>query len=66
MNTIRVLVVGCGNMGSSHARAYRSIEGFQVVGLCSRLSIAVTTPQVTGRPVSRPIAARPEIAASQM
>lgn len=37
MTPIRVLVVGCGNMGSSHARAYHSIPGFQIVGLCSRL-----------------------------
>ncbi|MBM4060982.1 MAG: Gfo/Idh/MocA family oxidoreductase [Planctomycetes bacterium] len=37
MKPIRVLVVGCGNMGSSHARAYQSLPGFQLVGLCSRL-----------------------------
>lgn len=34
--TLRVLVVGVGNMGLSHALAYRKIEGFEVVGLCSR------------------------------
>ena len=33
---IRVLVVGVGNMGLSHALAYDKIEGFEVVGLCSR------------------------------
>lgn len=33
---IRVLVVGMGNMGLSHARAYKSIAGFEIVGLCSR------------------------------
>jgi predicted dehydrogenase len=33
---IRVLVVGCGNMGSSHARAYHKLEGFELVGLVSR------------------------------
>jgi predicted dehydrogenase len=30
---IRVLVIGCGKMGSSHARAYRAIDGFELVGL---------------------------------
>ena len=39
---IRVLVVGLGNMGLSHARAYRAIAGFALVGLCSR-SIAERT-----------------------
>ena len=33
---VRVLVVGLGNMGLSHARAYRAIDGFEIVGLCSR------------------------------
>jgi predicted dehydrogenase len=32
---IRVLVVGLGTMGTSHARAYRAIEGFVLVGLCT-------------------------------
>jgi predicted dehydrogenase len=32
----RVLVVGLGNMGMSHALAYARIDGFQIVGLCSR------------------------------
>jgi predicted dehydrogenase len=36
MKKIRVLVVGMGNMGTSHARAYRSISGFEIAGLCSR------------------------------
>ncbi|MBK8978487.1 MAG: Gfo/Idh/MocA family oxidoreductase [Planctomycetes bacterium] len=36
MEPIRVLVVGCGNMGSSHARAYHALPGFQIVGLVSR------------------------------
>jgi predicted dehydrogenase len=31
--TIRVIVVGCGNMGASHARAYHALEGFKLVGL---------------------------------
>lgn len=36
MNKIRVLVVGCGNMGTSHARAYHQLEAFEIVGLVSR------------------------------
>jgi len=32
----RVLVVGCGTMGGSHARAYQKIDGFDLVGLVSR------------------------------
>ncbi len=36
MNQVRVLVVGVGNMGLSHARAYQSIAGFEIAGLCSR------------------------------
>ncbi len=31
-----VLVVGCGNMGTSHARAYQAMEDFEIVGLVSR------------------------------
>ena len=33
---LRVLVVGVGNMGASHARAYDKIEGFELAGLCAR------------------------------
>ena len=33
---LRVLVVGCGNMGASHARAYHRMPEFEVVGLVSR------------------------------
>lgn len=34
---LRVLVVGCGNMGTSHARAYRTLAAdFELVGLVSR------------------------------
>lgn len=32
---LRVLVVGCGNMGASHAEAYHNIDGFEIVGLVS-------------------------------
>ncbi len=33
---IKVLVVGCGHMGTSHARAYHQLEKFEIVGLVSR------------------------------
>jgi predicted dehydrogenase len=33
---LRVLVAGCGNMGASHARAYRRMPEFEIVGLVSR------------------------------
>lgn len=36
MEKIRILVVGCGNMGTSHARAYHQLEGFEIIGLVSR------------------------------
>ncbi|EAR02827.1 Gfo/Idh/MocA family protein [Maribacter sp. HTCC2170] len=36
MGELRTLVVGCGNMGASHARAYHQLNGFEIVGLVSR------------------------------
>jgi predicted dehydrogenase len=36
MQKLRTLVVGCGNMGTSHARAYHQLNGFEIVGLVSR------------------------------
>lgn len=33
---IKVLVVGLGNMGASHASAYHRLDGFEIVGLMSR------------------------------
>lgn len=33
---LRVLVAGCGNMGTSHARAYHQLPDFEIVGLVSR------------------------------
>ncbi|MCW9707024.1 Gfo/Idh/MocA family protein [Fodinibius salsisoli] len=35
-DTISVLVVGCGNMGTSHARAYHRLDDVTIVGLVSR------------------------------
>jgi predicted dehydrogenase len=32
---LRVLVVGCGNMGASHALAYHTMEGMEICGLVS-------------------------------
>ena len=34
--SLRVLVIGCGNMGASHARAFRNMPGVEIVGLVSR------------------------------
>jgi predicted dehydrogenase len=36
INPIKVLVLGCGNMGASHAMAYHTNDGFEIVGLVSR------------------------------
>ncbi|MFQ5629203.1 MAG: Gfo/Idh/MocA family protein, partial [bacterium] len=33
---IRILVLGCGNMGASHARAYHKMEGFELCALIAR------------------------------
>jgi len=33
---IRILVVGCGHMGSSHARAYHKMPDFEIAGLVSK------------------------------
>ena len=32
---LRVLVVGCGNMGASHAIAYKTLDGFDICGIVS-------------------------------
>jgi len=34
-NLLRVLVVGCGNMGASHATAYHTLDGFEICGIVS-------------------------------
>ncbi|SHG20329.1 Gfo/Idh/MocA family protein [Flagellimonas flava] len=36
MEALKTLVVGCGNMGTSHARAYYKLDGFEIAGLVSR------------------------------
>ncbi|MGN6531501.1 MAG: Gfo/Idh/MocA family protein [Ginsengibacter sp.] len=35
-NDIRVLIIGCGNMGTSHAFAYHNLPGFEISGIVSR------------------------------
>ena len=35
MKKVRVLVVGCGNMGASHATAYHNSPDFEIIGLVS-------------------------------
>jgi predicted dehydrogenase len=48
---VRVLVVGVGNMGLSHAKAYQSIDGFELVGLMSRsIKSKKLPPQFDGVP----------------
>ncbi len=34
-DSLRVLVVGCGNMGASHALAYHTMDGFKICGIVS-------------------------------
>ena len=33
---IRILVVGCGHMGTSHAKAYHALPEFEIVGVVAR------------------------------
>lgn len=33
---LKILVIGCGNMGSSHAMAYHAMDEFEICGLVSR------------------------------
>ena len=40
----RVLVVGLGTMGRSHASAYARIPGFEIVGLCARHIMSASLP----------------------
>ncbi len=35
-DTLRVLVVGLGHMGVTHALAYEALEGYELAGLCAR------------------------------
>jgi predicted dehydrogenase len=42
---VRILVVGLGNMGASHASAYHRNSGFEIVGLCSRTIRSKAIPE---------------------
>ena len=33
---IRILCIGAGHMGRSHALAYHQLDGFDIVGICTR------------------------------
>jgi predicted dehydrogenase len=44
MSAQKVLVVGLGNMGLSHALAYARIEGYEIAGLCTRNIDAMELP----------------------
>jgi predicted dehydrogenase len=44
MSRKRVLVVGLGNMGMSHALAYTRIPDYELVGLCTRRISTMTLP----------------------
>jgi predicted dehydrogenase len=48
MTAKRVLVVGLGNMGMSHARAYARVSGFEVAAVCER--------SIAGRKLPRELA----------
>lgn len=39
MKPVRILVVGLGNMGLSHAKAYHQLDGYEIVGICARSAI---------------------------
>lgn len=41
---LRVLVVGLGNMGSSHALAYHDLPGFEIAGLVNRSPTTLPAP----------------------
>lgn len=36
MKKLKTIVVGCGNMGSSHARSYHKLPGFELAGVVDR------------------------------
>ena len=51
---VRILVVGLGNMGRSHALAYHRLDGFEIVGLMSRRIRATAhllPPELYGYPL---------------
>lgn len=57
---VRVLVVGLGHMGQSHALAYHRLDGFEVVGLASRTARSYgdrLAPELRGYPLFEDFAA---------
>jgi predicted dehydrogenase len=49
---VRILVVGLGNMGASHASAYHRLDGFEIAGLMSRSIKSRTLPdELQGYPL---------------
>ncbi|MGY6522934.1 MAG: Gfo/Idh/MocA family protein [Mongoliitalea sp.] len=48
MKKIRVLVVGCGNMGASHALAYHHLDEFDICGLVARGSSKIKLNNTLG------------------
>ena len=51
MTSKRVLVVGLGNMGLSHARAYAGLPGFAIAGVCARrVATMARPPEIAGAP----------------
>ncbi|MEO4042384.1 Gfo/Idh/MocA family oxidoreductase [Hoeflea sp. CAU 1731] len=49
---VKVLVVGLGNMGASHASAYHRMDGFEIVGLMSRTIKSKSIPdELKGYPL---------------
>lgn len=48
MEKIKILVVGCGNMGASHAKAYHDFPEFEIAGLVSRGNSKVVLQQSLG------------------
>ena len=51
---VRILVVGVGNMGQSHAKAYHHNPGFEIVGLVSRTiheRVKGLAPELRGYPL---------------
>ncbi|MFD2033748.1 Gfo/Idh/MocA family protein [Belliella marina] len=48
MEKIKILIVGCGNMGASHAKAYHQMEEFQICGLVARGDSKVTLNKELG------------------
>ena len=56
---VRILVIGLGHMGQSHARAYHALRGFEIVGLASRSARSYgdrLAPELRGYPLFEDVA----------